>query len=67
MPIPESSKVTFERHENYMVCDVTYRNLSNVEVFGGECFSGSNYPKLHLGTLTADQAFTFYPVGRRLR
>ena len=62
MPIPESVKVTFKGHmENYMdFRDVVHATQSQMlQQFGGENVFQGRIIEVHIGTLTADQAFTF--------
>ncbi|MEO9872710.1 bifunctional aconitate hydratase 2/2-methylisocitrate dehydratase [Ekhidna sp.] len=62
MPIPESVKVTFKgAMEDYMdFRDVVHATQSQMlKQFGGENVFQGRIIEVHLGTLTADQAFTF--------
>ena len=62
MPIPESVKVTFKGEmKNYMdFRDVVHATQSQMlKTFGGENVFQGRIIEVHLGTLTADQAFTF--------
>lgn len=62
MPIPESVKVTFKGEmKNYMdFRDVVHATQSQMlKQFGGENVFQGRIIEVHLGTLTADQAFTF--------
>lgn len=62
MPIPESVKVTFKGNmKNYMdFRDVVHATQSQMlKQFGGENVFQGRIIEVHLGTLTADQAFTF--------
>ena len=62
MPIPESVKVTFKGvMKNYMdFRDVVHATQSQMlKQFGGENVFQGRIIEVHLGTLTADQAFTF--------
>ena len=62
MPIPESVKVTFKGDmKNYMdFRDVVHATQSQMlKQFGGENVFQGRIIEVHLGTLTADQAFTF--------
>jgi aconitate hydratase 2/2-methylisocitrate dehydratase len=62
MPIPESVKVTFKgTMKNYMdFRDVVHATQSQMlQQFGGENVFQGRIIEVHLGTLTADQAFTF--------
>lgn len=62
MPIPESVKVTFKgAMEDYMdFRDVVHATQSQMlKQFGGENVFQGKIIEVHLGTLTADQAFTF--------
>ena len=62
MPIPESVKVTFKGEmKHYMdFRDVVHATQSQMlKTFGGENVFQGRIIEVHLGTLTADQAFTF--------
>lgn len=62
MPIPESVKVTFKGEmKGYMdFRDVVHATQSQMlKKFGGENVFQGRIIEVHLGTLTADQAFTF--------
>jgi aconitate hydratase 2 / 2-methylisocitrate dehydratase len=62
MPIPESVKVTFKGEmKQYMdFRDVVHATQSQMlKQFGGENVFQGRIIEVHLGTLTADQAFTF--------
>ena len=62
MPIPESVKVTFKGNmKNYMdFRDVVHATQSQMlQQFGGENVFQGRIIEVHIGTLTADQAFTF--------
>lgn len=62
MPIPESVKVTFKGDmKSYMdFRDVVHATQSQMlKQFGGENVFQGRIIEVHLGTLTADQAFTF--------
>jgi aconitate hydratase 2/2-methylisocitrate dehydratase len=62
MPIPESVKVTFKGSmKTYMdFRDVVHATQSQMlKQFGGENVFQGRIIEVHLGTLTADQAFTF--------
>ena len=62
MPIPESVKVTFKGSmKNYMdFRDVVHATQSQMlKTFGGENVFQGRIIEVHLGTLTADEAFTF--------
>ena len=62
MPIPESVKVTFKgAMASYMdFRDVVHATQSQMlQEFGGENVFQGRIIEVHLGTLTADQAFTF--------
>lgn len=62
MPIPESVKVTFKgAMEEYMdFRDVVHATQQQMlKKFGGENVFQGRVIEVHLGTLTADQAFTF--------
>lgn len=62
MPIPESVKVTFKGEmRGYMdFRDVVHATqLQMLKQFGGENVFQGRIIEVHLGTLTADQAFTF--------
>jgi aconitate hydratase 2/2-methylisocitrate dehydratase len=62
MPIPESVKVTFKGEmKDYMdFRDVVHATQSQMlKKFGGENVFQGRIIEVHLGTLTADQAFTF--------
>ena len=62
MPIPESVKVTFKgTMANYMdFRDVVHATQAQMlHTFGGENVFQGRIIEVHLGTLTADQAFTF--------
>lgn len=62
MPIPESVKVTFKGNmANYMdFRDVVHATQAQMlHQFGGENVFQGRIIEVHLGTLTADQAFTF--------
>lgn len=62
MPIPESVKVTFKgTMEDYMdFRDIVHATQSQMlKQFGGENVFQGRIIEVHLGTLTADQAFTF--------
>ena len=62
MPIPESVKVTFKgKMESYMdFRDVVHATQSQMlKSFGGENVFQGRIIEVHLGTLTADEAFTF--------
>jgi aconitate hydratase 2 / 2-methylisocitrate dehydratase len=62
MPIPESVKVTFKgQMRSYMdFRDVVHATqLQMLKQFGGENVFQGRIIEVHLGTLTADQAFTF--------
>nr|WP_294859006.1 bifunctional aconitate hydratase 2/2-methylisocitrate dehydratase [uncultured Fluviicola sp.] len=62
MPIPESVKVTFKGNmEEYMdFRDVVHATQAQMlHQFGGENVFQGRIIEVHLGTLTADQAFTF--------
>jgi aconitate hydratase 2/2-methylisocitrate dehydratase len=62
MPIPESVKVTFKgTMEDYMdFRDVVHATQAQMlHTFGGENVFQGRIIEVHLGTLTADQAFTF--------
>lgn len=62
MPIPESVKVTFKGEmKSYMdFRDVVHATQSQMlKQFGGENVFQGRIIEVHLGTLTADQAFTF--------
>ena len=62
MPIPESVKVTFKGDmKHYMdFRDVVHATQSQMlKQFGGENVFQGRIIEVHLGTLTADQAFTF--------
>ena len=62
MPIPESVKVTFKGDmKNYMdFRDVVHATQSQMlKQFGGENVFQGRIIEVHLGTLNADQAFTF--------
>lgn len=62
MPIPESVKVTFKGNmENYMdFRDVVHATQAQMlHQFGGENVFQGRIIEVHIGTLTADQAFTF--------
>jgi aconitate hydratase 2/2-methylisocitrate dehydratase len=62
MPIPESVKVTFKGEmKNYMdFRDVVHSTQAQMlKKFGGENVFQGRIIEVHLGTLTADQAFTF--------
>ena len=62
MPIPESVKVTFKGEmESYMdFRDVVHATQSQMlKTFGGDNVFQGRIIEVHLGTLTADEAFTF--------
>ncbi|MFT6747839.1 MAG: aconitate hydratase 2/2-methylisocitrate dehydratase, partial [Glaciecola sp.] len=62
MPIPESVKVTFkgEMAEYMDFRDVVHATQSQMlDTFGGDNVFQGRIIEVHLGTLTADQAFTF--------
>jgi aconitate hydratase 2 / 2-methylisocitrate dehydratase len=62
MPIPESVKVTFKGEmKSYMdFRDVVHATQSQMlQQFGGENVFQGKIIEVHIGTLTADQAFTF--------
>lgn len=62
MPIPESVKVTFKGNmKEYMdFRDVVHATQAQMlQKFGGENVFQGRVIEVHLGTLTADQAFTF--------
>ena len=62
MPIPQSVKVTFKgKMEDYMdFRDVVHATQQQMLVqFGGDNVFQGRIIEVHLGTLTADQAFTF--------
>ena len=62
MPIPESVKVTFKgTMKNYMdFRDVVHATQAQMlKQYGGENVFQGRIIEVHLGTLTADQAFTF--------
>ena len=62
MPIPESVKVTFKGEmKNYMdFRDVVHATQSQMlSQFGGDNVFQGRIIEVHIGTLTADQAFTF--------
>ncbi|RZJ54407.1 MAG: bifunctional aconitate hydratase 2/2-methylisocitrate dehydratase [Flavobacterium sp.] len=62
MPIPESVKVTFKGEmKGYMdFRDVVHATQSQMlQKFGGENVFQGRVIEVHIGTLTADQAFTF--------
>nr|WP_315176641.1 bifunctional aconitate hydratase 2/2-methylisocitrate dehydratase [uncultured Flavobacterium sp.] len=62
MPIPESVKVTFKgQMKEYMdFRDVVHATQSQMlKKFGGENVFQGRVIEVHIGTLTADQAFTF--------
>lgn len=62
MPIPESVKVTFKgQMEDYMdFRDVVHATQAQMlHQFGGENVFQGRVIEVHIGTLTADQAFTF--------
>ena len=62
MPIPESVKVTFkgEMKENTDFRDVVHATQSQMlDKFGGENVFQGRIIEVHIGTLLADQAFTF--------
>lgn len=62
MPIPESVKVTFKGEmKSYMdFRDVVHATQAQMlHQFGGENVFQSRVIEVHIGTLTADQAFTF--------
>lgn len=62
MPIPESVKVTFKGEmKNYMdFRDVVHATQAQMlQQFGGENVFQGRIIEVHIGTLTADQAFTF--------
>jgi aconitate hydratase 2/2-methylisocitrate dehydratase len=62
MPIPESVKVTFKGDmKHYMdFRDVVHATQSQMlQQFGGENVFQGRIIEVHIGTLTADQAFTF--------
>ncbi|HSD14325.1 MAG TPA: bifunctional aconitate hydratase 2/2-methylisocitrate dehydratase [Flavobacterium sp.] len=62
MPIPESVKVTFKGNmKGYMdFRDVVHATQSQMlKQFGGENVFQGRIIEVHIGTLTADQAFTF--------
>ncbi len=62
MPIPESVKVTFKGNmEEYMdFRDVVHATQAQMlHQFGGENVFQGRIIEVHIGTLTADQAFTF--------
>lgn len=62
MPIPESVKVTFKGNmEDYMdFRDVVHATQAQMlHQFGGENVFQGRVIEVHIGTLTADQAFTF--------
>jgi aconitate hydratase 2/2-methylisocitrate dehydratase len=62
MPIPESVKVTFigEMRDYMDFRDVVHATQSQMlKTFGGENVFQGRIIEVHLGTLTADQAFTF--------
>ncbi|GGA81015.1 aconitate hydratase [Flavobacterium palustre] len=62
MPIPESVKVTFKGEmKSYMdFRDVVHATQSQMlKQFGGENVFQGRIIEVHIGTLTADQAFTF--------
>jgi aconitate hydratase 2/2-methylisocitrate dehydratase len=62
MPIPESVKVTFKgTMKNYMdFRDVVHATQAQMlQQFGGENVFQGRIIEVHIGTLTADQAFTF--------
>ncbi|ADV49729.1 bifunctional aconitate hydratase 2/2-methylisocitrate dehydratase [Cellulophaga sp. E16_2] len=62
MPIPESVKVTFKGEMNpYMdFRDVVHATQSQMlKTFGGDNVFQGKIIEVHIGTLTADQAFTF--------
>lgn len=62
MPIPESVKVTFKGEmKDYMdFRDVVHATQSQMlQQFGGENVFQGKVIEVHIGTLTADQAFTF--------
>jgi aconitate hydratase 2/2-methylisocitrate dehydratase len=62
MPIPESVKVTFKgKMESYMdFRDVVHATQSQMlKNFGGDNVFQGRIIEVHLGTLTADEAFTF--------
>ena len=62
MPIPESVKVTFKGEmKSYMdFRDIVHATQSQMlKTFGGENVFQGRIIEVHLGTLTADEAFTF--------
>ncbi|GAA4839288.1 bifunctional aconitate hydratase 2/2-methylisocitrate dehydratase [Algivirga pacifica] len=62
MPIPESVKVTFKGEmQDYMdFRDVVHATQAQMlKAFGGENVFQGRVIEVHIGTLTADQAFTF--------
>lgn len=62
MPIPESVKVTFKGEmKDYMdFRDIVHATQSQMlKTFGGENVFQGRIIEVHLGTLTADEAFTF--------
>lgn len=62
MPIPESVKVTFKgKMKSYMdFRDVVHATQSQMlKTFGGDNVFQGKIIEVHIGTLTADQAFTF--------
>ncbi|MFD2162462.1 bifunctional aconitate hydratase 2/2-methylisocitrate dehydratase [Paradesertivirga mongoliensis] len=62
MPLPESVKVTFEGEmKDYMdFRDVVHATQAQMlQKFGGENVFQGRVIEVHIGTLTADQAFTF--------
>jgi len=62
MPIPESVKVTFKGHmKSYMdFRDVVHATQQQMlKQFGGENVFQGRIIEVHIGTLTADEAFTF--------
>jgi aconitate hydratase 2/2-methylisocitrate dehydratase len=62
MPIPESVKVTFKgKMQSYMdFRDVVHATQSQMlKTFGGDNVFQGRVIEVHLGTLTADEAFTF--------
>ena len=63
MPIPDSVKVTFKGSmKEYMdFRDVVHATQSQMlQQFGGENVFQGRIIEVHIGTLTADQAFTFH-------
>ncbi len=62
MPIPESVKVTFKGHmKSYMdFRDIVHATqMQMLEKFGGDNVFQGRVIEVHIGTLLADQAFTF--------